>query len=287
MSDKGCGRDKVILWHILFKLKAMSKLFVLVMIFLWPVNLSANESQDTCRLHVVYHYNFKETTADDVMNMDDGMLEVGSNWSVFYTRNYRNDCEFADSLRRTRVKADDMIEIWMQRGLPQSRFKCAVYKNYPIEGALTCTDEVMQKYCYEEEMPTITWELVEGDSVVAGYACKKAYGELRGRRWSVWYTLEIPYDDGPWKLCGLPGLIMAANEDKGNFSFICIGVQSVSSPMTFWDRPYIHCTPKELQDEKFDFWYDQSGYADRQFGFASNKGADEVTHFTPCLIEYY
>ena len=257
------------------------------MILLWTVNLSATEPTDTSRFYVVYQYEYKETTADDIIKMDDGILEVGCRCSVFYTKKYRNDCDFADSLKKTRIKADDMMEIWIQRGLPQSRFKCAIYKNYPMEGVLTCTDEVMQKYRYEEEMPAITWELTEGDSVVAGYACKKAHGKLRGRQWTAWYTLDIPYDDGPWKLCGLPGLIMAAHEDKGDFTFICIGVQNVNRPMTFWERPYIHCTPKELQNEKYDFWYDQSGYADRQFGFAGDRGAEEVVHFTPCLIEYY
>ncbi|MDO4770595.1 MAG: GLPGLI family protein [Porphyromonas sp.] len=40
-----------------------------------------------------------------------------------------------------------------------------------------------------------------------------------GRRWTVWYTLEVPTPAGPWKLWGLPGLIVEATEAEGLFAF--------------------------------------------------------------------
>lgn len=88
-------------------------------------------------------------------------------------------------------------------------------------------------YLYEEDLPEMNWRLVEGDSIVAGYACKKAVGELRGRVWTVWYTLDLPYNDGPWKLCGLPGLILDAEENDGLFAFHFAGIEQYSDPLSF------------------------------------------------------
>ena len=69
------------------------------------------------------------------------------------------------------------------------------------------------------------WQLMEGDTLVCEYPCKKAQTKFRGRTWTVWYTLDLPYSDGPWKLCGLPGLILYAKDNEGKFIFECVGIE--------------------------------------------------------------
>jgi GLPGLI family protein len=65
------------------------------------------------------------------------------------------------------------------------------------------------------------WQLLEGDTVICGYPCKKAKTKFRGRTWTVWYTPLLPYSDGPWKFCGLPGLVLEAHEAEGKLAFHC------------------------------------------------------------------
>jgi len=40
------------------------------------------------------------------------------------------------------------------------------------------------------------------------YDCRRAIGKFRGREYEVWYTTDIPIPGGPFKLGGLPGLIL-------------------------------------------------------------------------------
>jgi len=47
----------------------------------------------------------------------------------------------------------------------------------------------------------------------------KAIGTYRGNTWNVWYAPPIPYSFGPWKLNGLPGIILEAKDIAGNISF--------------------------------------------------------------------
>ncbi len=46
-----------------------------------------------------------------------------------------------------------------------------------------------------------------------------------GRDWTVWFTPDIPIQEGPWKLCGLPGLILEAAESTGQHSFTATGLE--------------------------------------------------------------
>ena len=73
----------------------------------------------------------------------------------------------------------------------------------------------------KEEMPE--WTLLPDTTTLLSYSCQKAICHFKGRNYTVWYTLEIPVSEGPWKLFGLPGLIIKAEDDKKHYTFNCTG----------------------------------------------------------------
>lgn len=89
----------------------------------------------------------------------------------------------------------------------------------------------VEKYCYEEEIPQIDWDLAEDTKTILGYECQKATGELHGRKWTVWFTPEVPLMTGPWKFSGLPGLILEATDDSGLYNFTATGIQQTHRQM--------------------------------------------------------
>jgi len=71
-----------------------------------------------------------------------------------------------------------------------------------------------------EKTPKIEWELKKETKKIGDFTAHKAKGKFRGRTYTAWYVLEIPLPFGPWKLQGLPGLILEAfDEDKEMFIY--------------------------------------------------------------------
>lgn len=95
-----------------------------------------------------------------------------------------------------------------------------------------------KKYQYEEVMPSLKWNLIEGDSTIANYHCKKAAINLFGRDYIAWYcpTIDLPY--GPYKFKGLPGLIFKVVDTKNLFNFTIHKIKKENEylPIYYWTR---------------------------------------------------
>ena len=76
-----------------------------------------------------------------------------------------------------------------------------------------------RKQVYMKEVtPQMIWKIENETKKIGKFICKKATTNFRGRVYTAWFTTEIPLPYGPWKLQGLPGLILEAY-DKGKFVY--------------------------------------------------------------------
>ena len=75
---------------------------------------------------------------------------------------------------------------------------------------------------------TIAWTLHPEHKRFGQYDCRRATGKYRGRDYEAWYTLDIPIPSGPFKLGGLPGLILEARTLDGivKFQFSSLEISS-------------------------------------------------------------
>ena len=103
---------------------------------------------------------------------------------------------------------------------------------------IQCNAGGLQRYQYEEDAPQLKWELLQGDSTIAGYQCQRAKTRLFGRDYIAWYAPEVELPYGPYKFCGLPGLIFKVQDTQDNFVFTLTGLQKVKgyAPIYMYDK---------------------------------------------------
>ena len=122
-----------------------------------------------------------------------------------------------------------------------------------VEKSEVVAVEPIYPYRYEthEPMAKIDWTLTEDTLTISGLPCHRATGKLYGKQWTAWYTEEMPSSAGPWKLRGLPGLIIKAEDAEGIHCFELYGTKNEVRDINTIDNPgYQKLSRKKLMDFK-------------------------------------
>jgi GLPGLI family protein len=53
---------------------------------------------------------------------------------------------------------------------------------------------------------------------IGSWEAQKATTEFAGRKWTAWFAEELPFNDGPYKFKGLPGLIVKISDETNSHS---------------------------------------------------------------------
>ena len=134
--------------------------------------------------------------------------------------------KYMDILKKScmTVEPDGSVSFDLSKG-PTKKSYTYVFTN-PSEEILTFYSHFGEDLgYYTEPLAEMEWTMVEDSTAnVLGYECIMAESDYHGRHWKAWFTPEIPMSFGPWKLHGLPGLILKAEAD-GGFSFMATGLE--------------------------------------------------------------
>lgn len=115
-----------------------------------------------------------------------------------------------------------------------------LYINFKKDSIYSQGQVFKTTYYVKDPLHEPSWKILPDTKNISGYACQKATGNFRGRDYDVWFTNEIPIQAGPWKLNGLPGLIIYAEDHTGSIRFTATSVSelaSVSLKATYLDLP--------------------------------------------------
>lgn len=223
--------------HLKLSLNMKITLFFLCLLASLYIKAGNTDSLDVCKY--IFTYDYITYTEDAA-----GTPVVDScQWGVMVGENYTKCSEYNN------IMYDEVHN----RDYSMQAFHCRKLNTPTIiidrkNGTMTILDRIVpQMYIIKDKIPSIKWKMTESDTInINGYSCKKASCTYAGRKWDVWYTEQIPVPAGPWKLCGLPGMILKA-EDEGTHSFTFVGLQNVECKMKFGSR----LEPQEINSSKF------------------------------------
>lgn len=65
-------------------------------------------------------------------------------------------------------------------------------------------------------------EILSEVKTIGTYKVQAATTEFGGRKWVAWFTNSIPINEGPYKFCGLPGMILEIYDNDKYFHFVFV-----------------------------------------------------------------
>lgn len=193
------------------------------------------DSIDKSQMVATYRYECRTTDADGqpVTDRLDLALQIGAHSTRCYPLwKYREQTLGIDWDMRTLYEASFVF-------MPE------VWTNYP-DGQVTVRDHIVPNiYETRDKREEIAWTLSDDTTAVGGYPCKTATAQLHGKQWTVSYTEEISTMAGPWKLGGLPGLIVEAHDADGIHSFTIESVEAIATPIYYEHNAITNIVPSK------------------------------------------
>lgn len=117
-------------------------------------------------------------------------------------------------------------------------------------------------YKISEPLENIKWQIGKEVKNIAGYPCQKATCNFKGRNYTAWFTTDIPLPFGPWKLHGLPGLILEATDEKKQVQFSCESIsRNMNASAIKFPQDAIKTTKKDFDRMVEAFENDPAAFA--------------------------
>ena len=185
----------------------MKRLLYIILYIALAATASAQEAIDTAQFVAVYDYECRTQDAEGTPVTDRMQLVVQVGRTV------TKSMPLSAYQRTDEITSADAAMEFQEAMLHMP----TVWTGYP-EGQTTVREFIFpHEFEGSEPTPDIVWTLTNDTLTVSGYYCQTATCKFRGVAWTVCYTEEIPSSAGPWRLRGLPGLIVKAESEAHTF----------------------------------------------------------------------
>ncbi|WP_316770218.1 GLPGLI family protein [Pedobacter frigiditerrae] len=188
-----------------------------------------SQANDSAIAKVFYTLKHKRDDNNrDSVYIENMQLLFGKNSSIFRSLDRVSQSE------KVKKSLDEQAKNWTGPGLPRTTMPSNLRKvsteelfQFQQEKKLIIKEYLIVEYLYEDTLETINWKLDPEIKNFEKITCQKATSTFKGRDWVVWFAPDIPFETGPWKLHGLPGLIIEAYDSKKEVQFLFSGFESI------------------------------------------------------------
>lgn len=199
-------------------------LFILAISLLTVVAVKA---QNTDEATAMVHYKFthlRDTTKPDQPYKENMMLLIGKSGTAYKSYDRRlADADVRKQIQEQMANGSGQIRIQRKNGGSSTEY----YLN-PDEKKFVRVDKLINSYIIDEPYPAIKWKISTDTMTFGSLHCQKATTHFKGRDYTAWFCADIAMQGGPWKLSGLPGLIIEAYDTKKQVVFKFDGIEDLS-----------------------------------------------------------
>ena len=231
------------------------KKYILYCLLLKFTVVSAQEHEENLLIRYNVQYNHLFDRGSDIKTYDAKLYVQGDRSLFTMKRNKKNES----------LDIDNYYD-----ASPDSLF--TVYKDVESNSLLFdfyALDQ--QTHFYADTLHPMEWKLTSEEKIVEGISCKKAVTRFKGRDYVAWYAPSIPISNGPWKLGGLPGLILEAYDDHREWVVACSGLDKLN----FYDFGAYQQMVNRGVDEYAVFINELKQYLKKLSGSLSAQGSSD------------
>lgn len=135
-----------------------------------------------------------------------GRLLIRNSKSYFYMAATKKTYEKEDADFDVIVKTDTIFKVIKD-----------LDNNYLIFSDILITNK---EAFYSDSLHQMNWELTTDKKYIDSFECFKAKTYFRGRHYIAWYSLGLAIPNGPWKIGGLPGLVIETYDENKDIYFL-------------------------------------------------------------------
>ncbi len=186
--------------------------------------LSAQETANRFFYELTFKPKKEQAETDKVMTI----LDITKDKSLY--RDYTMVAQ--DSLLKAEVEAMQKTGMYkdMSKTIKMPKFSGQVYKFYPSMKVqyvdMVANGFTPMKIGYNDDTK-FNWKIENAKEKIGEYNAQKATTDFGGRKWTAWFSTDLPFQDGPYKFHGLPGLIVKIADSDNNYSWVLKGNKQV------------------------------------------------------------
>ncbi len=187
------------------------------------------QDQDKVLIRVKYAFShMPDTTNRENYYRENMMLIAGKNASVYLSYDkIQQDIEARDAFeKQSRQQANVKVPTFTSPPKKKQTNSMEIFY-FANQHRFFIKEQLVAFYLTEEKVEKIDWKITTETRVIEALNCKKATGYFRGRNWTAWFAEELPFSTGPWKLVGLPGLIIDAYDEDNEVNFVFLGLEKI------------------------------------------------------------
>jgi GLPGLI family protein len=205
------------------------KIFFLALGCFLSASLACAQQPDTAIGKVTYDFIHLRDTANRNQPYKETMtLLLGRNASVYRSLDKQLQAERLARQILDQVKSapnPNSVDLTIKSSGPVTNEE---YFQYLNRKKLYIEENVVNYYLVEEPLPHIDWKIQDDTLSFGALHCQKAIAHFKGRDYTAWFCADLPFRNGPWKLSGLPGLIIEAYDSEKEVLFKFDGFEDVS-----------------------------------------------------------
>lgn len=175
-----------------------------------------------------YDYKFITDSTDKANVLKEIMLlDIDKSGSKYYGQEkfIADSTSQADLERQLKLSPNN---ISISRNDKPGMITYKVTKQYPDFKTHLFTRISNDSYKIEEDKKP-EWKILPEKQKIGEYNAQKATTKYGGREWTAWFSTDLPFQDGPYKFYGLPGLIVKIEDKTGSHSLTLVGNKTIQT----------------------------------------------------------